>query len=126
MLRTGAGPTCLDAAGPGSSCRTHGDSGCSCPSSSFSATHGAQMYIASFHEAECPMPTCFHGGVTEQVGFVSGLTSCYCPQRRWRSFGPTVCCFVSAFYRHHLRPAQSCASGQRTICFPRGASDRFP
>lgn len=49
----GADPTCLGAASPGPSCRTHGDSGLHCPSSSLSATCGMQMYIASFREAEC-------------------------------------------------------------------------
>lgn len=73
---------------------------------------------APFHILSC--------GVTEEVGFVSVLTFFYCPQRRWRSFGPRVCFFVSKFYRHNLRPAQSCTSGKRTIYFPRGASDQFP
>lgn len=87
---------------------------------------GCKCTLPAPMRLNAPLPICFHGGVTDQVGFVSVLTFFYCPQRRWRSFGPRVCFFVSKFYRHNLWPAQSCASGQRTICFPRGASDLFP
>lgn len=60
------------------------DSGLSCRSSSLWATCGEQMYLASFHEAECTecaIVCSLHGEVAEQVGFVSAPTFfCFLPK----------------------------------------------